>query len=223
MIPVPGVVKFLASNSSPLDIDDETTLDCIERERERMRSMILPLKTDSTDDESSIHMPVVDQRNCVEKFAKSFTITQYGLESNAKDSGDGGGNNSDNRSLNGDSRSTSPTNSTTSTATASKFVPPKAKEKNLPEWQKDLSEEEVSMLYGFGSLTASSLLDKVKEIQNLAYQLGLDEEREITRARFLNVLSEPVSMEEDYSSSSDYEVGNLFSLEELDKASGIFS
>jgi len=44
------------------------------------------------------------------------------------------------------------------------------------------------MLYGYGSLTTSALLDKVKEIQNLAYQLGLEEEREMARARFLNVL-----------------------------------
>lgn len=63
-----------------------------------------------------------------------------------------------------------------------------------PEWQRDLDEDEIAMLYGYGSLTTSALLDKVKEIQNLAYQLGLEEEREMTRARFLNILGHcPVS------------------------------
>ena len=46
------------------------------------------------------------------------------------------------------------------------------------------------MLYGFGSLTTTALMDKVKEIQNLAYQLGLEEEREMARARFLDILGE---------------------------------
>lgn len=61
---------------------------------------------------------------------------------------------------------------------------------NIPPWQQGLEEEEIAMLYGFGSLTTSALLDKVKEIQNLAYQLGLEEEREMARARFLNVLGD---------------------------------
>lgn len=59
---------------------------------------------------------------------------------------------------------------------------------SIPEWQRDLDEEEVAMLYGFGSLTTSALMDKVKEIKNLAYQLGLEEEREMARARYLNIL-----------------------------------
>ncbi|CAG2119839.1 unnamed protein product, partial [Medioppia subpectinata] len=56
------------------------------------------------------------------------------------------------------------------------------------EWLTDLDPDDINMLHGFGSLTASALLEKVKELQNLSYQLGLEEAREMTRGKFLNVL-----------------------------------
>ena len=56
------------------------------------------------------------------------------------------------------------------------------------EWLTDLDQDDINMLHGFGSLTASALLEKVKELQNLSYQLGLEEAREMTRGKFLNVL-----------------------------------
>ncbi|XP_023234546.1 protein lin-52 homolog isoform X2 [Centruroides sculpturatus] len=59
---------------------------------------------------------------------------------------------------------------------------------NQPEWLKDLDQEDVNMLQGFGSLTAAALLEKVKDLQNLAYQLGLEEAHEMTRGKFLNIL-----------------------------------
>ncbi|KAH8027919.1 hypothetical protein HPB51_011149 [Rhipicephalus microplus] len=39
-----------------------------------------------------------------------------------------------------------------------------------------------------GSLTAAALLEKVKDLQNLAYKLGIEESREMTRGRFLDIL-----------------------------------
>ncbi|XP_035210403.1 protein lin-52 homolog isoform X2 [Stegodyphus dumicola] len=44
-----------------------------------------------------------------------------------------------------------------------------------PEWLRDLDHEDISVLQGFGSLTAAALLEKVRDLQNLAYQLGLEE------------------------------------------------
>ncbi|RWS01724.1 protein lin-52-like isoform X1 [Dinothrombium tinctorium] len=58
-----------------------------------------------------------------------------------------------------------------------------------PEWLQEYSEEDINMLHGLGSLTAIALLDKVKELQDLSFQLGLEEDREMTRAKFLNVLN----------------------------------
>uniref|UniRef100_A0A0D9RJG9 Protein lin-52 homolog n=1 Tax=Chlorocebus sabaeus TaxID=60711 RepID=A0A0D9RJG9_CHLSB len=42
-----------------------------------------------------------------------------------------------------------------------------------------------------GSLTTANLMEKVRGLQNLAYQLGLDESREMTRGKFLNILEKP--------------------------------
>ncbi|KAL3872774.1 hypothetical protein ACJMK2_035975 [Sinanodonta woodiana] len=47
---------------------------------------------------------------------------------------------------------------------------------------------EWSLKSKFGSLTTSQLIDKVRGLQNLAYQLGLDEAQEMTRGKFLNIL-----------------------------------
>ncbi|CAM1331445.1 LIN52 (predicted) [Pycnogonum litorale] len=57
-----------------------------------------------------------------------------------------------------------------------------------PKWLQDLQPEDISTLHNLGSLTASTLLEKVKRLQNLAYQLGLEEAREMTRGKFLNIL-----------------------------------
>eukprot|EP00112_Aurelia_sp_Birch-Aquarium-sp1_P000979 Seg1095.5 transcript_id=Seg1095.5/GoldUCD/mRNA.D3Y31 product="Protein lin-52-like" protein_id=Seg1095.5/GoldUCD/D3Y31 len=52
----------------------------------------------------------------------------------------------------------------------------------------ELDKDDREMLQEFGSLTTSQLMDKVKALQNLAYQLGLEEAHEMTRGKFLNVL-----------------------------------
>jgi len=57
-----------------------------------------------------------------------------------------------------------------------------------PEWLRDLDQDDINTLHGFGSLTMTALLDKVKELQNLAFQLGLEEAHEMNRGRFLNIL-----------------------------------
>ncbi|XP_022248325.1 protein lin-52 homolog isoform X2 [Limulus polyphemus] len=64
---------------------------------------------------------------------------------------------------------------------------PVSGENSQPEW-KDIDQEDVYMMQGFGSLTAAALIEKVKALQNLAYQLGVEEAREMTRGRFLNIL-----------------------------------
>uniref|UniRef100_A0A131XD86 Retinal tissue protein n=1 Tax=Hyalomma excavatum TaxID=257692 RepID=A0A131XD86_9ACAR len=55
-----------------------------------------------------------------------------------------------------------------------------------PKWA--LDEDGLVMLQELGSLTAAALLEKVKDLQNLAYKLGIEESREMTRGRFLDIL-----------------------------------
>lgn len=55
------------------------------------------------------------------------------------------------------------------------------------EWHRD----DIDMLKELGSLTTANLIEKAPGLQNLAYQLGLDEFREMTREKFLNILEKP--------------------------------
>ncbi|XP_022068161.1 protein lin-52 homolog [Acanthochromis polyacanthus] len=60
-----------------------------------------------------------------------------------------------------------------------------------PKWMAELENEDIEMLKELGSLTKANLMEKVKGLQNLAYQLGLEESREMTRGKFLNILERP--------------------------------
>lgn len=51
-----------------------------------------------------------------------------------------------------------------------------------------LEDNDMDLLQEFGSLTTAQLMEKVRGLQNLAYQLGLEEAREMTRGKFLNIL-----------------------------------
>ncbi|KAG7274314.1 hypothetical protein CRUP_024009 [Coryphaenoides rupestris] len=59
------------------------------------------------------------------------------------------------------------------------------------KWMAELESEDYDMLNELGSLTTANLMEKVKGLQNLAYQLGLEESREMTRGKFLNILERP--------------------------------
>nr|XP_020469612.1 protein lin-52 homolog isoform X2 [Monopterus albus] len=44
-----------------------------------------------------------------------------------------------------------------------------------PRWMAELESEDIEMLKELGSLTTANLMEKIKGLQNLAYQLGLEE------------------------------------------------
>ena len=46
----------------------------------------------------------------------------------------------------------------------------------------------MEMLQEFGSLTVAQIMEKFQNLKNQAYKLGMEEAREMTRGKFLNVL-----------------------------------
>ncbi|XP_064005518.1 protein lin-52 homolog isoform X3 [Pogoniulus pusillus] len=46
-----------------------------------------------------------------------------------------------------------------------------------PKWMAELENDDIDMLKELGSLTTANLMEKVRGLQNLAYQLGLDESK----------------------------------------------
>eukprot|EP00108_Taenia_solium_P002339 TsM_000345400 transcript=TsM_000345400 gene=TsM_000345400 len=56
------------------------------------------------------------------------------------------------------------------------------------KYRTDLDKEDLELIHDFGSLSTQQLMDKIKHLQNLAYQVGLEESKEMARGKFLNVL-----------------------------------
>ena len=52
----------------------------------------------------------------------------------------------------------------------------------------NLSREELETLMQLGGLTVQQLVCEVKRLQNVAYQLGQEESKEMTRGKYLNIL-----------------------------------
>lgn len=59
----------------------------------------------------------------------------------------------------------------------------------LSEWNRGLDTEDLNSMQGLSSLTPNALLEEVRKLEDRAYQLGLEESREMTRGKFLDVLS----------------------------------
>jgi len=52
----------------------------------------------------------------------------------------------------------------------------------------NLSREELETLMQLGGLSVQQLVSEVKRLQNVAYQLGQEESKEMTRGKYLNIL-----------------------------------
>ncbi|XP_045536937.1 protein lin-52 homolog isoform X2 [Papilio machaon] len=55
-----------------------------------------------------------------------------------------------------------------------------------PSW-KGLTKEDYAHMRQLGSLTTSGLIMEVKRLHDVAYQLGLEEAKEMTRGKYLNI------------------------------------
>ncbi|ESO12428.1 hypothetical protein HELRODRAFT_63585, partial [Helobdella robusta] len=62
-------------------------------------------------------------------------------------------------------------------------------EPSPPKWLDEVEKVDHDMLQEFSSLTTSQLIEKVKDLHQLAFQLGLDEAHEMVRGKFLNILA----------------------------------
>jgi len=58
-----------------------------------------------------------------------------------------------------------------------------------PKWLASINKEDPDMLQEFGSLSPAQLVEKVRGLQELSFQLGLEEAHEMVRGKFLNILT----------------------------------
>ncbi|XP_011255917.1 protein lin-52 homolog isoform X1 [Camponotus floridanus] len=54
-------------------------------------------------------------------------------------------------------------------------------------WTASFSADDISQLHQLGNLTMTGLISEVKKLHDLAYQLGLEEAKEMTRGKYLNI------------------------------------
>jgi len=56
-----------------------------------------------------------------------------------------------------------------------------------------LSPDDISLLNRFSALSGEELIEEVKRLQHVAYQLAVEENKQITRGKYLQVLKDPVT------------------------------
>ncbi|XP_011346665.1 protein lin-52 homolog isoform X2 [Ooceraea biroi] len=54
-------------------------------------------------------------------------------------------------------------------------------------WAANFSTDDISHLHQLGNLTMTGLISEVKRLHDIAYQLGLEEAKEMTRGKYLNI------------------------------------
>ncbi|XP_029159843.1 protein lin-52 homolog isoform X3 [Nylanderia fulva] len=54
-------------------------------------------------------------------------------------------------------------------------------------WTANFTADDISQLHQLGNLTMTGLISEVKKLHDLAYQLGLEEAKEMTRGKYLNI------------------------------------
>ncbi|XP_034832548.1 protein lin-52 homolog [Maniola hyperantus] len=69
----------------------------------------------------------------------------------------------------------------------SEFAPIQNPNQSPPSWHKELTKEDFAYMHQLGSLSTSSFIMEVKKLHDLAYQLGVEEAKEMTRGKYLNI------------------------------------
>ncbi|XP_050507471.1 protein lin-52 homolog isoform X2 [Diabrotica virgifera virgifera] len=56
-------------------------------------------------------------------------------------------------------------------------------------YSKELTHEDQNYVHQLATLSTSGLIGKVKELHDIAYQLGIEESKEVTRGKYLNLFN----------------------------------
>ncbi|XP_015511503.1 lin-52 protein isoform X2 [Neodiprion pinetum] len=56
-----------------------------------------------------------------------------------------------------------------------------------PSWAATLAADDINKLHQLGNLSMTGLITEVKKLHDTAYQLGLEEAKEMTRGKYLNI------------------------------------
>ncbi|XP_047997906.1 protein lin-52 homolog [Leguminivora glycinivorella] len=71
----------------------------------------------------------------------------------------------------------------------SEFAPAQNPNQSPPAWSRGLTKEDVVVMQQLAALSTSGLIMEVKKLHDMAYQLGLEEAKEMTRGKYLNIFA----------------------------------
>ncbi|XP_065080887.1 protein lin-52 homolog [Ochlerotatus camptorhynchus] len=58
-----------------------------------------------------------------------------------------------------------------------------------PAWTKGLTQDDINSMYQLGALSTNGIIAEVKKMYDQAYQLGVQEAKEMTRGKYLNIFT----------------------------------
>ncbi|XP_048516223.1 protein lin-52 homolog isoform X1 [Athalia rosae] len=67
------------------------------------------------------------------------------------------------------------------------FVAQNSPQTEPPSWSTSFTADDLNKLHQLGNLSMTGLIAEVKKLHDTAYQLGLEEAKEMTRGKYLNI------------------------------------
>ncbi|XP_043284818.1 protein lin-52 homolog isoform X2 [Venturia canescens] len=67
------------------------------------------------------------------------------------------------------------------------FVAQNSLQSEAASWSAALTPDDINQLHQLGNLTMTGLIAEVKKLHDIAYQVGLEEAKEMTRGKYLNI------------------------------------
>ncbi|PBC34004.1 Protein lin-52 [Apis cerana cerana] len=67
------------------------------------------------------------------------------------------------------------------------FVAQNSPQTEPSAWAAGLTPDDINQLHQLGNLSMGGLISEVKKLHDMAYQLGLEEAKEMTRGKYLNI------------------------------------
>ncbi|VVC91847.1 protein lin-52 homolog [Leptidea sinapis] len=71
----------------------------------------------------------------------------------------------------------------------SEFAPLHNPDQSPPMWNKSMTADDLNHIRKLKCLTTIGIIMEVKKLHDLAYRLGLEEAKEMTRGKYLNIFS----------------------------------
>lgn len=71
-----------------------------------------------------------------------------------------------------------------------KFVAQNSSQNEVPVWATNLTSDDMNQLYQLSNMSVDDIVLEVKKLLDASYKLGLEEAKEMTRGKYLNIFKQ---------------------------------